>query len=29
MQKWLDNSDTLLYSTHNKGKSAIGERFRG
>ena len=27
MQKWLDNNDTLMYSTHNEGKSVIAERF--
>ena len=26
MQEWLDN-DILMYSTHNKGKSVIAERF--
>ena len=27
MQEWLDNNDTLIYSTHNEGKSVIVERF--
>ena len=27
MQKWLDNNDILMYSTHNEGKSVIAERF--
>ena len=27
MQEWLDNNDILMYSTHNKGKSVIAERF--
>ena len=27
MQEWLDNNDILMYSTHNEGKSVIGERF--
>ena len=27
MQEWLDNNDTLIYSTHNEGKSVIAERF--
>ena len=27
MQEWLDNNDTLMYSTHNEGKSVIAERF--
>ena len=27
MQKWLDNNDILVYSTHNEGKSVIAERF--
>ena len=26
MQEWLDN-DISMYSTHNKGKSVIAERF--
>ena len=27
MQKWLGNNNTLMYSTHNEGKSVITERF--
>ena len=27
MQKWLENNDILLQSTHSKGKSVIAERF--
>ena len=27
MQKWLENNDILMYSTHNKSKSVIVERF--
>ena len=27
MQKWLDNNDLLMYSTHKEGKSVIVERF--
>ena len=27
MQEWLENSDILVYSVHNKGKSVIAERF--
>ena len=27
MQELLDNSDILIYSTHNEGKSVIAERF--
>ena len=27
MQERLDNSDILMYSKHNEGKSVIGERF--
>ena len=27
MQEWLNNHDILIYSTHNEGKSVIGERF--
>ena len=27
MQKWLDDSDVLLYSTHRKGKWIAAERF--
>ena len=26
-QKWLDNNDILMYSTHNEGKSVITKRF--
>ena len=27
MQGWFDNSNILMYSTHNEGKSVIAERF--
>ena len=27
MQEWYDNSDILIYSTNNEGKSIIAERF--
>ena len=27
MQKWLDNNDILMYSTHNEGKSVVAEMF--
>ena len=27
MQEWLDNNGILMYSTHNKVKSVIAERF--
>ena len=27
MQKWLDDNDTLMYSTHNRGKSIVVDRF--
>ena len=27
MQKWLDDNDILMYSTHNEGKSVVLERF--
>ena len=27
MQDWLDNNNTLIYSTHNESKSVIAERF--
>ena len=27
MLEWLDNNDTLIYSTHNEGKSIIAKRF--
>ena len=26
-QKWLDNKNILIYSTQNKGKSVVAERF--
>ena len=26
-QKWLDNNDISMYSTHNGGKSIVAERF--
>ena len=26
-QKWLDDNDILMYSTHNEGKSVVAERF--
>ena len=26
MQKWLDNNDILMYSTHNGGKSVVAEK---
>ena len=26
-QEWLENNDTLIYSTHNEGKLVIAERF--
>ena len=25
--KWLDDSDILIYSTHNEGKSVVAERI--
>ena len=25
MQKWLDDNDTVMYWTHNKGKSIVDE----
>ena len=28
MQKWLDDNDILIYSTHNEGKSVVAERFK-
>ena len=28
MQKWLDDNDIFMYSTHNEGKSVIAERFK-
>ena len=27
MQKWLDDNNILMYSTHNEGKSVVAERF--
>ena len=27
MQEWLNNGNILMYSTYNKGKSVIDERF--
>ena len=27
MQKWLDDNDILIYSTHIEGKSVVAERF--
>ena len=27
LQEWLDNTDILMYLTHNKGKSVIAEKF--
>ena len=27
MQEWLENSDILMYSTRNEGKSVIAESF--
>ena len=27
MQEWFDSNDILMYTTHNEGKSVIGERF--
>ena len=27
IQKWLDDNNILIYSTHNKGKSVVAERF--
>ena len=27
IQEWLDNNNTLMYFTHNEGKSVIAERF--
>ena len=27
MQKWLDNNDILMYSTHKGGKLLVAERF--
>ena len=27
MKSWLENNDIEIYSTHNKGKSVVAERF--
>ena len=27
LKKWLRDNDTVMYSTHNKGKSVVAERF--
>ena len=27
MKSWLQDNDTEMYSIHNKGKSAVSERF--
>ena len=27
MQKWLNDNDILMYSTHNEGKSVVAKRF--
>ena len=27
MQKWLDDNDILMQSTHNEGKLVVAERF--
>ena len=27
MQKWLDDNDILMYTTHNEGKSFVAEIF--
>ena len=27
MQKWLDENDILMYTTHNEGTSVFAERF--
>ena len=27
MQKWLDDNDILMYSTHNEGNSIVSEKF--
>ena len=29
LKKWLQDNDIVMYSTHNKGKSAVAERFIG
>ena len=26
-KKWLQDNDTVMYSTHNEGKSTVAERF--
>ena len=26
-KKWLQENDTVMYSTHNEGKSVVAERF--
>ena len=26
-KKWLQDNDTVMYSTHNEGKSTVTERF--
>ena len=28
IQKWLDDNDILMYSTHNEAKSVVAERFK-
>ena len=28
MQKWLDDNDILIYSTHNEGKSVVADWFK-
>ena len=28
-KKWLDDNDIKMYSTYNKGKSVVAERFIG
>ena len=27
MQKWLDDNDIFMYSTHDEGKSVVAERL--
>ena len=27
MQKWVDDNDILMYSSHNEGKSIVVDRF--
>ena len=27
MKSWLEKNDIEMYSTHNEGKSVVGERF--